>query len=106
MMIGEVRIGRPKMRAVERQESVDHEPCKRQDRKQPHPLRDRAGEWMSDCRCGNRGLKKHHPLSKLMFLRSTVCRWRKIAMMMASPTAASAAETVITNTTKTCPAVP
>src|SRR6266568_2562185 len=106
MMIGDVRIGRAKMRAVEREQSVDHEPGERQHRKQPHPLGDRAGERMSDRRCGNRGLEKHQPLSKLMFLRSTVCRWRKIAMMMARPTAASAAETVITNTTNTCPAVP
>src|SRR5687767_4554453 len=55
---------------------------------------------------GRRDLEEHHPFSRLMFCRFTVCRWRKIAMMIASPTAASAAATVITNTTKTWPAAP
>src|SRR5687768_2993038 len=41
-----------------------------------------------------------------MFSRFTVWRCRKIAMMIASPTAASAAATVITNTTNTCPSMP
>src|SRR5215207_7624026 len=41
-----------------------------------------------------------------MFSRLTVCRCRKIAMMIASPTAASAAATVMTNTTNTWPAMP
>src|SRR5690242_9682104 len=41
-----------------------------------------------------------------MFLRSTVWRCRNSAMMIASPTAASAAATVITKNTNTCPAAP
>src|SRR6478672_3609884 len=41
-----------------------------------------------------------------MFSRLTVCLCRKIAMMIASPTAASAAATVMTKTTNTCPAIP
>src|SRR5262252_2587026 len=41
-----------------------------------------------------------------MFSRLTVCLCRKIAMMIASPTAASAAATVMTNKTNTCPAIP
>src|SRR5690606_14883039 len=47
-----------------------------------------------------------HPFSRLMFLRSTDSWWRKIAMMIARPTAASAAATVMTNTTNTCPVMP
>ena len=58
-------------------------------------------------RCGAGSfLEQHHPLRRLMFLRFTDWPWRKMAMMIASPTAASAAATVITNTTKTWPVVP
>src|SRR3954466_11302998 len=41
-----------------------------------------------------------------MFSRLTVCRCRKIAMMIARPTAASAAATVMTKITNTWPAMP
>src|SRR3954470_21541972 len=41
-----------------------------------------------------------------MFDRFTVWRWRNSAMMIASPTAASAAATVITKKTNTWPATP
>src|SRR6266550_4328915 len=41
-----------------------------------------------------------------MFSRLTVWRCRKSAMMIASPTAASAAATVMTKNTNTCPAAP
>src|SRR3954462_11116662 len=51
-------------------------------------------------------LEEHHPLRRLMFDRLTVWRWRNSAMMIASPTAASAAATVMTKNTKTCPATP
>ena len=53
-----------------------------------------------------RFLEEHHPRSRLMFWRFTVRRWRKSAMMIASPTAASAAATVITKNTNTWPAEP
>src|SRR3954466_2380179 len=41
-----------------------------------------------------------------MFSRLTVCRCRKIAMMIARPTAASAAATAMTKITNTWPAMP
>src|SRR5436189_18787 len=43
----------------------------------------------------------HQPLSRLMLRRSTDCLCRKMPMMIASPTAASAAATVITKKTMT-----
>src|SRR6185437_2994004 len=91
-------------RAEQRDRAVDHEPDQRQDRQQPHQLGDGAGEWMHSTRLGQGHL--NHPLSRLMFLRSTVSWWRKIAMMMANPTAASAAATLMTKITNTCPPAP
>ena len=48
----------------------------------------------------------HQPCSRLMFCRSTVWWCRKMARMIASPTAASAAATVMTKKTMTWPPRP
>ena len=48
----------------------------------------------------------HHPCRRLMFWRSTDCLWRKMARMIASPTAASAAATVMTKKTMMYPLAP
>ncbi len=108
---GGVRVGRPvsvrggirgsrAIRTDEREQPVQHEPEQGQEREQPEVLGRRAGERVRPRR-GRRVLEEHHPLSRLMFLRSTDSWWRKIAMMIASPTAASAAATVMTKTTNT-----
>src|SRR5690606_8110609 len=60
--------------------------------------------------CGRRLDKsKHHDpyhRSRAKFSTSTDSRWRKIDMMIASPTAASAAATATTKNTKTWPLIP
>src|SRR5207253_9775713 len=48
----------------------------------------------------------HHPCRRLMFWRSTDCLCRKMARMIASPTAASAAATVMTKKTMMYPLAP
>ena len=66
----------------ERQGAVRQEPGERQGDRQP----DHVSEG-------------HQPRSRLMFWRSTDCLCRKIARMIARPTAASAAATVMTKKT-------
>src|SRR5581483_973285 len=111
----ERRISGPAMvRGDDRKRAVDEETQKRQQWHEPDPRGDRDVEWMVGgwrARRGRRGLqqcvkRKHQPLSRLMFCRLTVCRWRNSAMMIASPTAASAAATVMTKNTNTWPATP
>src|SRR5688500_1871661 len=108
MMIGCVGIGRTKARAVEREQSVDYESKQRQEWQEPEPFGQAPREWVRRAGRGRSRLQQgeHHPLRRLMSFRLIVCRWRKMAMIIASPTAASAAETVMTKTTKTWPAAP
>jgi len=89
-------------RRTQREEPVGEEAQEREHRDQPREARDRIGEGMP--RGGKIGM--HQPLSRLMSSRCTVWRCRKIEMMIASPTAASAAATVMTMITKTCPVAP
>src|ERR1051325_3310932 len=92
------------VRRRQRQQAVDGEAGERQQRNEPQPARRRIRQRMGRGR--RRFLNRHQPLRMLMFWRFTVCRCRKSAMMIARPTAASAAATVITKKTKTCPATP
>ena len=81
-------------RARQREQAVQHEAEQRQERQEPDVARDRSLERVRARRRGM--LEEHQPFRRLMFDRSTVCRCRKSAMMIASPTAASAAATVMT----------
>src|SRR5207302_9653879 len=80
-------------RCSERQRAVHHEARERQRRHHPEQRERERG-------------KRYHPLSRLMFCRSTVWRCRYTARMIASPTAASAAATAMTKNTKIWPATP
>src|SRR5213079_888706 len=72
-------------RPGERERAVHDEPEERQRRHHPEQGQRRRG---------------HQPLSRLMFCKLTVCRWREMASMIASPTPAAAAATAITKKTK------
>src|SRR5579862_6495738 len=73
-------------------------------------LRQTASEETID-RCANQGQNRDQPqiegrrhnFSKFTWSTFRVSRVRKTAMIMASPTVASAAATTITKNTKTCP---
>src|SRR4029079_15842070 len=99
------RIRRPGViRARQREEPVQDEPEQGQQREEPEEAGCRPTQRVCPRRYGF--LEEHQPLRMLMLDRSTVCLCRKRAMMIASPTAASAAATVLTKKTKTCPATP
>src|SRR4029079_6543167 len=99
------RIRRPGViRARQREEPVQDEPEQGQQREEPEEAGCRPTQRVCPRRYGF--LEEHQPLRMLMLDRSTVCLCRKRAMMIASPTAASAAATVMTKKTKTCPATP
>src|SRR6185369_12261419 len=80
------------------EQAVGYEAEQRQERQQPEIAGRRAAERVSTRRCCM--LEEHQPLRRLMFARLTVWRWRNSAMMIASPTADSAAATVMTKKTK------
>jgi hypothetical protein len=60
------------VRGGQRQQPVDDEADEGEDRQQPGPIRDRAGEGVRACQCGV--LEEHHPFRRLMFWRFT--DWR------------------------------
>src|SRR5262249_20710440 len=72
----------------------------------PHPPRGREHERVERGSSAGCFLEEHQPLSRLTFWRLTVWRCRNSAMMIARPTAASAAATVMTKKTNTCPVTP
>ena len=94
------RIARPgAVRRHDGEESVQYKPKQWQCGDDPQPLRHRAVERMRGV--DRRLRKEHQPLSTLMDCRFTVCRCRNSAMMIANPTAASAAATeIITRRTR------
>src|SRR5215212_8996520 len=94
-----VGIGGTKARTVKGQQSIDYETGQRKHWQQPHKLGQSSVQWMTSCAGFQRRLEEDHPRSRLMSLRLIVRRCRKMAMMIARPTAASAAEMVITKTT-------
>ena len=103
VMPGGGRIRRPGGgRRAQREEPVDEETEEREHRDEPREARDRVSQGVP--RGGEIGM--HQPLSRVMSSRCTVWRCRKIEMMIARPTAASAAATVITMITKTWPVAP
>ena len=94
------RDQRPGLGPAERQRPVDQKPQERQRDRQPDPAHRAVRPRGLGSLEGEQG-KRHQPCSRLMFLRSTDRVWRKMARMMASPTAASAAATVMTKKTMT-----
>ena len=98
------RIRRPDLRRRDhRQDAVDQESEERERQHDPEEARGGVGERMGG---EGHGALHRQPRSRLMFSRFTVFLCRKIAMMIARPTAASAAATVITKITNTWPVAP
>ena len=102
---------------AKREHAVHQEAEQRQGQREPDPphraggcrVRGRLGAGPDRLGLREEGRKHrgdHQPCSRLMFLRSTDLVWRKMARMIASPTAASAAATVMTKNTMTWPPSP
>jgi len=105
-MVGRVRIIRPQARAVERKESVDHEPASgntgsNHTHSLPFPRAGVSVRPSLQTTVAALAAEKVDVLQNLPF-----SRWRKIEMISPVQTAASAADTVMTNTYEHWPAAP